>query len=126
MLLVEVYRDDGLLVHRFTDVFTYFSQSFISSVSPLLADNFGGTPLLLTASKVILGTKRKNPLVCQFKLDYNLSSAVYVTDTTVMSIINQGTQNLIIARCLTPAIATSQAYTDVFVSLSEYDGTFAL
>lgn len=66
-----MYRDDGLLVHRFSQMFTYFSQSYISTIYPLLADNQGGTPLLINASNVVLGDLRTRPLLCQFKLDYN-------------------------------------------------------
>jgi len=89
----------------------------------LLADSQGHTPLTIAVKNALLSPQRLEPLMCKFNLEFNGSSESYTTEAEVIMSSDAGA----IVMCNTPAIGSLTAtYHDVYLSLSEFDGTYLL
>ena len=122
-----MYRDDGVFIYEFPEPLTLYKPSVITDVAPLLADSQGTTPLTIVVNNSIIDSSlRQAPLQCKFNLEFDGTGDSYFTETEV--IFSEDSSEIAIIRCLSPEIieGLQDSHTDVYLSLSEYDGTYLL
>lgn len=120
-------------MHMFTKRFTYYSCNSISEIYPLLAPTATPTQLLLTVSNLVANNRiRVNPIVCKFNFQFDGKAGYSLSPAQVQTVVsdNNLTYDAIVS-CLTPDLSLqlnnpNKNYTDTFVAITEFDGTYRL